>query len=132
MSASFCFRSKWINSSDFVEHNNAGLMNFDNVLAYLACPVFDDDSLRKEYIGALNLHGYMYNQERVTAKACVTYWASNGGACGVASQTSGQGGTNYTLSPARTYWTSTWRWDFPWISVELPPGSTLRGYYAAD
>ncbi|MDI3290311.1 hypothetical protein [Polyangium sp. 15x6] len=117
--------------------SSAGLSNYsttDNLT--INCAVNDDDRFKKEDVATLNMHGYNGNSSTpIYAVACVSYYASNGGACGASSSAAGVG--NYTLSPARTYWTSTYASDFGFVQLTLgtisgSSASSFRGFYISN
>lgn len=107
----------------------------------LTCPVWDSSSRPKSGISALNLHGYDRNNNTtygaVIAATCIGYFNIAGGQCGAQVSTSHTGTGAYTLSPARTYWTTANAGHFGYIYVYLPAQDTagksnITGYYIAD
>src|SRR5262245_9629486 len=70
---------------------NNGLQNSSmQVGEDLLCPAPDDDRFPKQYINMLNLHVYDGNAHSdVSARVCVNYYGTNGGACGTAAYSGG-------------------------------------------
>lgn len=105
------------------------------------CAVRDTDRYPKYNITHLNIHGYdAHGYGNICAKACVTYYDSNGGGCGSTACSSGWG-VQSTLSPALTYWAGDYYTDFGYIQINVPPRydygglwfySNVRGFYTDD
>ena len=117
---------------------SSGVWNYSTVANQsIGCAVNDDDRFRKQDIVTLNIHGYDGSTTLpVEAVTCVSYWGSNGGACGSWVDSSWGGTGNYTLSPPLTYWTSNYYADFGFVYVTLPKYessvSSFRGYFIAN
>jgi hypothetical protein len=80
----------------------------------------------------LNLHMFQPNSGAASgAKACVTFWASNGGSCGTQVVSLATG--DVTLSPSRSVWNASGNaGDFPYVHLTLGPQASLRGYWVSN
>ena len=125
---------------DLLDMEGYGLGNNDSSGSTMAdCPFDDDDAFRADLLQALNVHVYdawngTGSAYDVGAQACITYWGSNGGACGSWADTLGNAG-NYTLQPSRSVWSYDARFDFHFVRVSLAKKngsvqSKVRGIWA--
>ena len=100
------------------------------------CPFPDTSVIPKMSVTQLNVHGYDNSTKNsVIARACISYWYTDGAECGswVYSGDSHKG--DYTLSPPLTKWAAN-DGNFAYVAVSMDIKTstgvmnTVRGMYA--
>jgi hypothetical protein len=106
----------------------------------LICPIEDDSVFQKSQFTSLTVHGGDDNGTNVgwddrywaTAQTCITYYSTTGGACDGLVYTSAGFTGDFNISPPRSYWTSTYVYDYGYLSINLPANqyaaSFVSGY----
>lgn len=126
--------------------SGGGLRNSSN--SQVLCGIPSDTDLRADGIATLNIHVYDGNNGNggvdatlnVRARACRTYYTSEGGACGTETNTGAVASDDFfygqsTLSPNTSEWA--YYADFPYVWVSLSPSGTygeskINGIYLSS
>jgi hypothetical protein len=122
-----------VNASTTYAHNVQGMKATGSVGGTFLCPHNSlSTGVTHTAANGLNVHLFQPDGNAASgAKACVTFWGSNGGACGaqIANGSSG----NITLSPNRSSWNAAGNaGDFPYVELVLGPQAILRGYWVSN
>jgi hypothetical protein len=101
---------------------------------YYACPVPNDAQRNLRQIAAyspIRLVGSATGSRKIQAWACLSHYATTGGACGTVAD-NGQTTGLVTLLPSGSAWLSASMYDTPYVALNLGPCTAVNGSCTAS
>ncbi|MDP2271497.1 MAG: hypothetical protein Q8K32_12240 [Archangium sp.] len=127
-----CYPVSLVGYTSYQESN--GLANTSTVNQTYICPYNEDSVIPRTSLTTLNVHGLQAAGAASSASLCLKTFVSGainvGFRCDPAATTTGAG--IYTLQPVKTAWQNmSFATEYGYVKMNLTPGSSLFGIYAA-